>query len=193
MVGAVTAAVAAVGSLGLAAYSMSQQQGVASDQLGMQRQQLGMEQNLFGQQQQYRDDLSKLMADPSSVTSLPGYQFNKQQGEESVARQFAANPGGGGSAALMRYGQDYASNAYQQQVQLLAGLSGIEQNPASYGQVGVGAGDNAIRGQATSFSQLQQLLAQGGATARMFGPQGVFSSAGTPAAASEGGMFGGAR
>lgn len=178
--GPVTAAVAAVGALGLSAYSMSQQQGVASDQLGMQRQQLGMEQNLYGQQQQYRDQLSKLMADPSSVKNLPGYEFNKQQGEESVARQFASNPGGAGSAALMRYGQDYASSAYGQQVQLLSQLGGITQNPASYGSVGVGAGGNALTGQSNSFDQLQKILAQGGAVAKMFGPQGVFGSAGTP-------------
>jgi len=72
MVGAVTAAVAAVGSLGLAAYSMSQQQRVASDQLGMQRQQLGLEQQLFNEQGKYRGQLDQLLADPSSVTKLPG-------------------------------------------------------------------------------------------------------------------------
>lgn len=180
MVGAVTAAVAAVGSLGLAAYSMSQQQGVADQQLGMMNSQLDLEKNLFGQQQQYRDQLSTLMNDPSSVTKLPGYQFNKQQGEESVARQFAGNPGGGGSAALMRYGQDYASGAYGQQVQLLAQLSGISQNPASYGSVGVGAGGNAVSSSANSFDSMMRVLSEGGSVAKLFGPKGAFGAAGTP-------------
>lgn len=180
MAGAITAAVAAVGSLALGAYSASQASSVADQQMGMMNSQLDLEKNMFGQQQQYRDQLSKLMADPSSVTKLPGYQFNKQQGEESVARQFASNPGGGGAAALERYGQDYASSAYGQQVQLLSQLSGISQNPASYGQVGVGAGGNAVSAQGTSFDQLQKILAQGGATMKLFGPQGIFGSAGTP-------------
>lgn len=180
MVGAVTAAVAAVGSLGLAAYSMSQQQSMANDQKSMANNQFGLEKDLYNQQGKYRTQLDQLMADPGSVAKLPGYAFARDEGATTVARQGAANPGGGGAAALTRYGEDYASSAYQQQAQLLASLSGLNQNPASYGQVGTQGAANASDSQGRSFAQLQQLLAQGGATAKMFGPQGSYSSAGTP-------------
>jgi hypothetical protein len=180
MVGAVTAAVAAVASVGVGIYAATQAGSAASAQERAMNTQLDFEKAQWGAQAPYRQQLSDLMANPSSVTSLPGYEFNKQQGEESVARQFASNPGGAGSAALVRYGQDYASNVYQQQAQLLAQLSGISNNPAQYGSVGQGYGSNAISGQGQSFNQLQQLLAQGGATMRMFGPQGVFGASGTP-------------
>jgi len=144
--------------------------------------QLEMEQELFDAQGQYRDQLSKLMADPSSVTKLPSYQFFKDQGAESVARNFAANPGGAQGVALEQYGQQYASTAYEQQAQLLASLSGLTQNPAGYGSVANGANSNAIAAQGQSFEQIQQLLAQGGSAMKMFGPQGNYSSAGTPGA-----------
>lgn len=197
MVGAVTAAAgitaagvgaaAAVGSLAVGAYSAIQSGKAADRQLGIENTQLGMEQQLFGEQQGYADQLSKLLADPSSVTSLPGYKFNKDQGAETIARQFAQNPGSGAEgAALTRYGQDYASSAYLQQANLLASLSGLTQNPAGLGSVANQAGGNAIAGQGQSFDQLQRLLAQGGSIARQFGPGGVFSSAGTPGAAGAG-------
>jgi hypothetical protein len=141
-----------------------------------------MEQELFNQQGTYRTQLNQLLADPSSVTKLPSYDFFKQQGAESVARNFAANPSGAQGVALEEYGQNYASNAYQQQAQLLASLSGLTQNPAGYGQVASGATSNALSGQGQSFEQLQQLLAQGGSALKMFGPQGSYSSAGTPGA-----------
>jgi len=186
MVGAVTAttvaAAAAVASVGVGAYSAYQSSKANSQANRLANSQLGMEQELFGAQGQYRDQLSQLMADPSSVTKLPSYQFFKDQGAESVARNFAANPGGAQGVALEQYGQNYASSAYEQQAQLLAGLSGLTQNPAGYGSVASGANSNAISGQGQSFEQIQQLLAQGGSALKMFGPQGSYSSAGTPGA-----------
>lgn len=181
MAGGITAAVAAVGSLAVGAIGAANASSASDQQLGMANSQLGMEESLFGQQQQYRNQLQQLLADPSSVSKLPSYDFFKKQGEESVTRRFAANPGGSEGVALTEFGQNYASSAYEQQVQLLAGLSGLTQNPASLGGVGVGAGGNAITGSANSFQQLQQLLAQGGSIAKMFGPGGALASAGTPA------------
>lgn len=180
MVGATVAAVAAVGSLGLAAYGMSQQQGVADQQAQFQNSQLGFEEQQWQAQQPYRQQLAALMSNPSQISKIPGFQFALQTGEESVARQFAANPGGAGAAALMRYGEDYASEAYTQQAQLLAQLSGISNNPATYGSVGVGAGGNAAYSSQNSFNDLMRLLSQGGSIAKMFGPGGTFGSAGTP-------------
>lgn len=184
MVGAVTAitAAAAVASVGIGAYSAYEATKTAGQANDIANSQLGLEQNLFGQQQQYRDQLNSLLKDPSSVTKLPSYQFFKDQGGESVARNFAANPGGAEGVALEQYGQNYASSAYEQQAQLLAGLSGLNQNPASFGSTAVGANSNAVSGAGQSFQQIQQLLAQGGSALKMFGPQGSYSSAGTPGA-----------
>lgn len=189
MVGAVTgitaagiAAAGAVASVGVGAYSAYESSKAAGQANDIANSQLGLEQNLFGQQQQYRDQLSALLKDPSSVTKLPSYKFFKDQGTESVARQSASNPSGAGSVALDEFGQNYASSAYSQQAQLLAGLSGLTQNPASYGQTAVGANSNAISGSGQSFQQIQQLLAQGGSALKMFGPQAGYSTAGTPGA-----------
>lgn len=198
MVGAVTAAAVGVASLGMGAYEMSQQAGaagqankVAQSQLGIQGQELGMQQTLFGEQQGYASQLQKLMADPSSVTSLPGYQFQFGQGTEAIKRAFGANPGGAEGAELEQYGQGLASSFYGTQAGLLSGLSGMT-TPASSGASGVtGSGSNAVgaagtalSGQNQSFNQMSSLLASLG----YFGKNGFGgggwggASAGTPAA-----------
>lgn len=196
MVGAVTAAVAAVASVGIAAYGMSQQAGVqgqqqqiANSQLGIQEQQMQMEQGLFNQQQPYRDQLHALVESPNQVTNLPGYQFNKQQGEESVARQFAGNPSGAEGVALTKFGSDYSQGVYQQQVAMLSSLSGLTTPASTFasGSNPVGAGSNLNTGQNQSFNELMQVLSQTGATAKMFGPGGQFNSAGTPGSGSTAG------
>lgn len=190
MVGAVVAAAAAVASVGIGIYSTVQAGKAQSQANNIANTQLGLEENLNNEQQPYRDQLNALLKDPSSVAQLPGYQFNKQQGEDSVARQFAANPGGAEGVALTKFGQDYASSAYQQQVQMLTQLSGLTNNPASYGSSAVGANSNAIGGAGQNFNQIQQLLAQSGSIAKLFGPQGSYDSAGTPGAGpSYGGVY----
>lgn len=105
-----------------------------------------MAQNPWAAQQgQYQQQLQQLMANPSSVTSLPGYQFQFNQGQQALARQSAAagyggtgaNPGSGGGSgnfatAEQQYGQGFAQNSYNNQVQQLSGLSGVNQgNPAA--------------------------------------------------------------
>lgn len=182
MVGAVTAAAAAVASVGVGIYSATQASKAQGQATRMANSQLEFEKGIFNEQGKYRDQLDALIKDPSSVTKLPSYDFFKNQGAESVARNFAGNPGGAQGVALEEYGQNYASSAYQQQAQLLAGLSGLTQNPASFGAAAVGANSNAISGSGQSFDQIQQLLAQGGSAMKMFGPQGSYSSAGTPGA-----------
>src|SRR5258706_9721528 len=121
MSGAITAAVAAVASVGIAAYGASQQHGI-SGQLQ------GQSGTMFGEQQYYAQLLQQLIADPSSVTKLPGYQFNKDQGTQAVARQMAGSGflGSGNEAiALTKYGQDYANNAYATQAALLGQFAGL--------------------------------------------------------------------
>ena len=190
MTGAITAAAAAVASVGIGAYSASQAGKAAGNANKIAQTQLQFEQGIYNDQGQYRDQLQALLSDPSSVTKLPSYQFFKDQGAESVARNFAANPSGAEGVALDQYGQNYASQAYQQQAQLLAGLSGLQGSAAAYGNAAVGANSNAISGSGQTFQQIQQLLSQSGSALKLLGPQGSYSSAGTPGAGpSYGGIF----
>lgn len=56
-----------------------------------------------------------LLQNPSQITNDPGYQFQRDQGEQALTRSNAANRmlGSGNFAQeLSRYNQDYASNAY---------------------------------------------------------------------------------
>ena len=104
---------------------------------------------------QYRSQaagqLQNLLADPNTITSTPGYQFNLQQGLQAQQAQQAAQGrlvSGGGLLQAQQYGQQYATSNLQQQQNLLATLSGANQAPAgaaqaqqgiNFGQFGAGA------------------------------------------------------
>ena len=104
---------------------------------------------------QYRSQaagqLQNLLADPNTITSTPGYQFNLQQGLQAQQAQQAAQGrlvSGGGLLQAQQYGQQYATSSLQQQQNLLATLSGANQSPAgaaqaqqgiNFGQAGAGA------------------------------------------------------
>lgn len=82
----------------------------------------------------YGAQLQQLMNDPSSVSSMPGYQFGMDQGTQALMRSQAAGGtlgSGQGAIALQKYGQDYAGMQYQQQLQNLMGLSGANINPGA--------------------------------------------------------------
>jgi hypothetical protein len=126
----VVGAIAAVGSIGLGAYSASQAAGISG-------QAQGQSAAVFGEQQYYAQQLQQLIANPSSVTNLPGYQFQFDQGAKAVTDQAAAMGylgSGNLGVALTQYGQNYAQSAYQQQEQMLAQLSGLTapSSPAQY-------------------------------------------------------------
>ena len=104
---------------------------------------------------QYRSQaagqLQNLLADPNTITSTPGYQFNLQQGLQAQQAQQAAQGrlvSGGGLLQAQQFGQQYATSSLQQQQNLLATLSGANQSPAgaaqaqqgiNFGQAGAGA------------------------------------------------------
>jgi len=154
--------------VGLQAYEASQATSVQNTQLGMQ-------QAIFGEQQGYEQQLAQLIANPSSVTSLPGYQFQLQQGSDTVAREMAASGflgSGNEAAALTQYGQGYAQNFYLAQANLLAQLAGMGPSSAQ------GAGANAVGAQANTASQMNNMLTQMGAMAgmgAMFAGGGMFA------------------
>lgn len=145
------------------------------------------QQTIFGEQQGFEQQLQKLISDPSSVTKTPGYQFNFGQGEEALFRGMNAQGYGGSGnlgGALVKYGQDYATNTYNQQVAILSQLAGITA-PSSPAQLG----GNALAGQQNQNQQMNNLLYQLG----ILGGGGAFGSAGTSGGAGGifGGMFGG--
>jgi len=91
------------------------------------------------QRGQYQDMLSRLISDPSSITSQPGYQFQFEQGQKALSGQMAAQgflTSGNRATALTKFGQDYASNALQNQELLLAQLAGANiGSPGTAGQI----------------------------------------------------------
>lgn len=145
MTGAITLAAAAVASVGVGAYEASTQKGIANQE----ESQAG---TVFGEQQYYQSQLQQLIANPGSVTSLPGYQFNLSQGEQAVARQFGASAGGGTEGtALTGYAENYANNAYSTQVGVLSSLAGLSSstNPTSSlaaASSATNAGNNSLQG-----------------------------------------------
>jgi hypothetical protein len=80
------------------------------------------------QQREYQSRLNNLMANPGSVTSLPGYEFRRGQGEQALMRKMASmgylNSGNLGTG-LSKYNQDYATGELERQQGLLAQLYGM--------------------------------------------------------------------
>ncbi len=83
---------------------------------------------------QYANQLNQLMANPASITSTPGYQFNMQQGQQALNRQ-AAQTGqqqsGAQQIALQQYNQGFAGSYLNNQLSQLSQLSGATQSPLS--------------------------------------------------------------
>jgi hypothetical protein len=181
MVGGITAmgvlAATAVAGVGMEAYGLSQQSGVAGAQEQLAGQASYQSGVVFNEQQQYAKMLNDLIANPQSVTSLPGYDFNKSQGEQAVARQMAGSGflGSGNEAiALEQYGQNYATSAYQTQASLLASLAGLNVNPTSGLGTASGALSGASAANSAGNSSLQQLLA----TLTFASGSGIFNQGG---------------
>lgn len=83
-----------------------------------------------GYRAMYGQQLADLMNNPSSVTSLPGYQFEFGQGQQAVERGMSKYRDSGNEAiALQEYGQGFAGQYLQQQEQLLSGLAGANITP----------------------------------------------------------------
>jgi hypothetical protein len=128
---------------------------LGKNQTNVANQSLYQSNTVFGEQQGFEKQLQQLISDPSSVTKLPGYQFNLQQGEQAVARQFGPTAGSGAEGiALTQYGANYANNAYATQVGVLSNLAGITSpvNPTSANSV-------AATGYADATKALDQIIA----------------------------------
>jgi len=78
--------------------------------------------------------LNQLLTSPQTVTQTPGYQFNLSQGLQGLQAQQAAQGrlvSGGALLQGQQYGQQLASQTYQQQLANLASLSGATQSPGT--------------------------------------------------------------
>lgn len=120
-IGGIAALAVGVAGVGMSAYELSQQSGTTSQARG----EAGA---VFGEQQGFEQQLNALMANPGSVTSLPGYKFNFDQGADATARTMAAGGflnSGNEAAAETEFGQNYAMNTFNQQASLLSSLSGL--------------------------------------------------------------------
>lgn len=81
--------------------------------------------------------LNDLMADPNSVTNLPGFKFLQEQGQQGVERAMSARGltlSGNETLALQKQDQGLVNEVYNQQFDKLATLSGAKQSPADGGQ-----------------------------------------------------------
>lgn len=80
----------------------------------------------------YGNQLNQYMTDPTKfIQQSPGYQFNYQQGLDSLRRQFAAGGMSASGNALLgaeQYGQNYAMNTGNNIFNQLAQLSGANWN-----------------------------------------------------------------
>lgn len=119
---------------------------------------LGIAEQEWSAQQGYQQQLNQLLANPASVTSLPGYQFTMDQGTQAVSRASAAggflNSGNEGTA-LVQFGQGLATSYLSQQENLLASLSGLQAASSSAQNISAATGASN-----NSNNQLNQLLQQ---------------------------------
>lgn len=181
MTGAITAGVGLAVGLGTTAYEMSQQN-------ALQGSAIGMAQTTQGEQEYYNSLLQQLIANPSSVSTLPGFQFQLGTGEKAVADTMGASGfagSGNEAAALTQFGQGLASTFYGQQAQLLASLSGVTNasSPAQGVSAATGAG-------ALTTNTLSSLLNSLGFYGTLGKGLGTGAPAGTPTAINYAGNVG---
>jgi hypothetical protein len=105
------------------------------------------------------DQINALLANPSGITSQPGYQFGLDQGTQALNAGAAARGmtySGAAGKALTRYGQDYAGTKLDQSYNRLSNLAGLGQ---------VGANNNQTAGQNFASNVGQNMLGVGNAQA----------------------------
>jgi hypothetical protein len=103
--------------------------------------------------------VEKVNAGPGDYTKSPGYDFRTSEGQKAIERSAAARGGlisGATGKALTKFGQDYATNDYQNflanyynSLTPLQSLAGVGQTTASQNavlgnQVGTNVGSNII-------------------------------------------------
>lgn len=173
MTGLIAGAVVGAVGIGVGAYEANKSQGIAEQGLSLAK-------TTQGEQEYYNQMLQQLIANPSSVSQLPGFAFDLSTGEKAVADTMGASGFGGSgneAASLTQFGQGLASSFYTQQTNLLASLSGVTapSSPAS----AIGAATGAQANATSTVSSLLNSLGFYGALASQRSITGA--PAGTPA------------
>lgn len=89
---------------------------------------------------QYAQQLSSLAANPGSVTSMPGYTFARDQGEQALTRKMAQGGytgSGNEMIALKQFNEKLAGDWYNNEMTRLASLAGAGISPSTLGALGM--------------------------------------------------------
>lgn len=89
---------------------------------------------------QYAQQLSSLAANPGSVTSMPGYTFARDQGEQALTRKMAQGGytgSGNEMIALKQFNEKLAGDWYNNEMTRLATLAGAGISPSGLGVLGM--------------------------------------------------------
>jgi hypothetical protein len=182
-----TGKTAANASRAAAADTYSKQMKFSGDQLGRADE---YAENVQGFYQPYADTgaqantaLARLMADPSSLRSLPGYQFALEEGSKGLNRAANANHmlnSGRSGKDMARFTTGLADSTFGNQwTRLLGGVTGVGM-PAAAGQ---SAGETGrLNAQQSVYGQLMNAagtIGQGdiaAANARAAGTQNLFNT-----------------
>jgi hypothetical protein len=90
----------------------------------------------MGERKNYQNKLRSLMESPGDFASSPVYKFAFDQGLDALNRKAAAGGmlgSGNRLSALMKYGQDSASQLYFPQANLLSKLAGVDSSSPAAG------------------------------------------------------------
>ena len=80
--------------------------------------------------------LQALMQNPNSITSDPGYEFQRKEGERALRNQansVGRSYSGAQAQALSRYNNDYATTKFNESYNRLAGIAGTGQQAVNSG------------------------------------------------------------
>lgn len=133
------------------------------------------------QRPQYQGQLSALMADPSSISKTPGYQFQFDQGMQALERAQAAQGtfrSGQTDTAAIQFGQGLAETSFGNWEKMLADLSGV--NAGNPGQAGSLYSQNQQQGNAALQSGFSSLMSGLGSTFSFGGDGGGGGGSITP-------------
>ena len=117
------------------------------------------------------NQINRILADPSLITSMPGYEFGLEQGTQALERGAAARGrqlSGPQLNALQRFGQDYASTQMRNYLNpyfLLAGLGSSATGGTAQ------AGTQAAQGQSNALMAAMPAYAQ-----RAYAPYGAYGN-----------------
>ena len=126
----------------------------------------------------FANQLMALAQNPGSIVNTPGYQFRLNSGLDAVNRQASTRGllrSGNRLVDLMNYGQNFASQEYDREMNRLAQLAGANVgSPSSAAQYNILAGNASnlgTRGLIGDISEILSRTAMGGGGTGMVGSQ----------------------